>query len=59
MVSAMQPGGRGGGWPAASSKAALRAFTKGVLQGVGDKLHEYADSNASAASEQRRSWEGY
>jgi hypothetical protein len=34
-------------------------ITKGVLQGVGDKLREYAESERQAASGRRRSREGH
>ena len=41
-----------------SQQSRATSITKGVLQGVGDKLREYADSESQRAS-RRRSREGY
>ena len=41
-----------------SQQSKATRITKGVLQGVGDKLREYAESENQRSSG-RRSWEGY
>jgi hypothetical protein len=41
-----------------SQESRATSITKGVLQGVGDKLREYADSESQRAS-RRRSRKGY
>jgi hypothetical protein len=42
-----------------SQQSSATRITKGVLQGVGDKLREYAEPERQPASRRRRSREGY
>jgi hypothetical protein len=42
-----------------SQHSSATRITKGMLQGVGDKLHEYAESESKRVSERRRSRKGY
>ncbi len=42
-----------------SQQSKATRITKGVLQGVGDKLREYAEPESQPASRRRRSREGY
>ena len=42
-----------------SKQSSATRITKGVLQGVGDKLREYAESETRPASGRLRSREGY
>jgi len=42
-----------------SQQSSATRITKGVLQGVGDKIHEYAESESKRASGRRQSGKGY
>jgi gas vesicle structural protein len=42
-----------------SQQSSATRITKGVLQGVGDKLREYAGPQSQPASRRQRSLEGY